>query len=657
MPRACVRDDILGPPSIFILRRTGSDYGRPAITIDSHLPPAPRATAGPGARWHRAQDWVVRYSIRFSPTEAQRTFGVTLLVGVSCGLLAVAFHSAIVAMDALLIQRAQRAAEWWVPLTLLCPAVGGLLAGLALAWFPAARGSGIPQVKAAYAVRTERIRLRDGIAKFAITSLQLGSGASLGREGPTVHMCAALSSALGRWFALSPRSVRRLLPVGAAAGIAAAFNAPIAAVTFTVEEIVGKLDQTVLSGVVVAAALAAVIEHSLLGSHPMFTLARVGGMENASDVPLYALLGVLAGFASLGFSRPLLALRALFHAERRLPAWAKPVIGGLVTGACVVLGLLFVRSEGIAGGGYTQLSLALNGSLPLVTLLVLGVLKLAATLFSYSSGGAGGIFAPVLFLGAMLGGAVGFIDQAAFQHSELGAFALVGMGAMFAGVLRAPITSVLIIFEMTGGYGLVLPLMIANTTAYVVARKLDSRQLYDALLEQDGIRLLHDPEATPALGTLLVEQAMTRSVVALESTLAVRDALAQVEAHPHSIYPVVNAERRCLGLISVARMRRVMAEGAPGTALAELVRLREYVYPGDPLMRAVVRMNALGTRHLPVVARGEPVLCGLVTMSDIFRLQALAASESEPASSQASSPEVASAPEAAPPPEQKPRSL
>jgi CIC family chloride channel protein len=145
-------------------------------------------------------------------------------------------------------------------------------------------------------------------------------------------------------------------------------------------------------------------------------------------------------------------------------------VGGLVTGICAVLGILLVQSEGIAGGGYAQLAETLNGSLPVATLMVLGALKFVATLFSYSSGGAGGLFAPALFIGAMLGGGVGWLDQWAFGHSDMGASALVGMGAAFAGIIRAPITSVLIIFEMTGGYGLVLPLMIANTAAYVVAR-------------------------------------------------------------------------------------------------------------------------------------------------------------------------------------------
>lgn len=463
------------------------------------MPDSPPVRSG---RWvqpafRAARDAAVRYSVRLAPSEAQRTFAVTLLVGAACGLVAVAFHTAILVAERILIGSAQTApGRWWILLTLLCPTLGGLFAGVALTYgFPAARGSGIPQVKAAYALQNERIRLRDGAAKFVLTTVQVGAGASLGREGPTVHMCAALASALGRWFALSPGSVRRLLPVGTAAGVAAAFNAPIAAVTFTVEEIVGGLDQTVLSGVVVAAALAAVIEHTLLGSHPIFTLAKPVLLGHPSTLYLHALLGVVAGLTAVGFNRALLALRREFRRESFLPDWAKPAVGGLATGICAVGGLSLVHSAGIAGGGYTQLSQALNGSLPIMTLLVLGVLKFCATLLSYASGGAGGVFAPSLFIGAMLGGGVGWVAQQADAVQDVGAFALVGMGAVFAGVIRAPITSVLIIFEMTGSYALVLPLMIANTTAYLIARRFDPLGLYDSLLAQDGITALRTPSA------------------------------------------------------------------------------------------------------------------------------------------------------------------
>lgn len=353
-------------------------------------------------------------------------------------------------------------------------------------------------------------------------------------------------------------------------------------------------------------------------------------MRSASAVPFYALLGVLSGLAAVGFNRSLLGLRGYFQRGKLLPGWVKPAVGGFATGACALAGMTLVRSEGIAGGGYTQLSQALKGSLPLLTLVALGVLKFVATLFSYASGGAGGVFAPVLFLGAMLGGAVGWLDRAVFDHSELGDFALVGMGALFAGVIRAPITSILIIFEMTGGYGLVLPLMIANSTAYVVARRFDSESLYDALLEQDGIRLLHAPEAAHQLERLSVEQAMTRRVEVIRPELTVAEALQEMERRAFSVYPVVSYAGHCLGLLNLARVRRVMAEGGQATPVGELVRLAEHVYPDDPLIHAVVRMNTLGTRHLPVIEKTSTRLRGLLTMSDIFRAQALAAEPAEP---------------------------
>lgn len=389
----------------------------------------------------------------------------------------------------------------------------------------------------------------------------------------------------------------------------------------------GGLDQTVLSGVVVAAALAAVIEHTLLGSHPIFTLNQSVSLQQVSALPLYALLGVLAGLTSLAFNRGLLGLRAAFRRDRILPDWAKPAAGGLVTGTCAVAGLALVHSAGVAGGGYTQLAEALNGSLPLTTLLVLGALKFCATLFSYSSGGTGGVFAPSLFIGAMLGGSVGWLEHLALGHNEIGEFALVGMGAVFAGVIRAPITSVLIIFEMTGGYGLVLPLMIANTTAYLLAKRFDPTSLYDALLEQDGVHLWHGALATNQLEGLRVEQAMTSQVATVDSELSALEALAAVAHHPFAAYPVVDTQRRCLGLINLARLRRAIAEGGAARRVTELSRLKEYVYPDDTLIRAVVRMNAIGTRQLPVVNKDTHELRGLVTMSDIFRAHAEAADD------------------------------
>jgi CIC family chloride channel protein len=283
-----------------------------------------------------------------------------------------------------------------------------------------------------------------------------------------------------------------------AAGIAAAFNAPIAAVTFTLEELIGDLDQTMLSGVIVAAALAAVVENRVLGSRPIFHVPRpfTFDLDHPASLIGYALLGVLAAVVSVAFTDGLLGLRARFRKLTGIPRWVHPAIGGLATGALAVVGLVFFHLNGIAGDPYKTLELSFTGTLPLACMASFCVLKLLATVSSYSSGGSGGIFAPSLFMGGMLGGAVGYLDVMVFHHASdsIGAFAVVGMGAVFAGVVRAPMTSILIIFEMTGGYGLVLPLMIANMSAFALARHWRRVPVYEALLAQDGIHLEHETD-------------------------------------------------------------------------------------------------------------------------------------------------------------------
>jgi CIC family chloride channel protein len=433
--------------------------------------------------------------LRLVPTERQRLLVLTILSGGLCGLAAVAFHVGIDKASALLIDRAASAPHHsWIYLTILTPMLGGLVAGLGLRyWAPGAVGSGIPQVKLAYAREAGRVPMRDAVGKFVLAVIQIGSGASLGREGPTVQICAGITSLLGKFGKLSRQNRRRMASVGVAAGIAAAFNAPIAAVTFTLEEIIGDLDQTMLSGVIVAAALAAVVERSILGQHPVLEIMRTYTLGSASSLLWYAVLGVLSGIISIAFTDSLLGLRAKFKEFTAIPKWMHPGIGGAVTGILAVTGLAWLHTGGVAGGGYATLGRALMGSLPLKVLVGLCLLKLAATVFSYSSGGVGGIFAPALFIGAMLGGTVGYIDVAFFHHptEEIGAFAVVGMGAVFAGIIRAPMTSVLIIFEMTGGYGLVLPLMVANMTSYALARHWRHTPIYEALLLQDGVELPH----------------------------------------------------------------------------------------------------------------------------------------------------------------------
>ena len=352
------------------------------------------------------------------PTERQRLLVVTILAGGLCGLAAVAFHLSIMGLETLLIDRANGAhGHSWMWLTVLCPTVGGLVAGLGLTYLaPAAAGSGIPQVKVAYTLRSGYVTVRETIGKFVLCAIQIGSGASLGLEGPTVQVCAGVSSMLARLARLSPKNTRRMASVGMAAGIAAAFNAPIAAVTFTLEELIGDLDQTMLSGVIVAAALSAVVEHSILGTNPVFHVNAFYQLTKASSLIWYALLGLLAAVVSITFTDSLLLLRAWFRRLTSVPKWVQPSIGGAATGALAVVALVFFHLNGIAGDPYKTLTLALTGKMTLLAMVVFCILKLAATVCSYSSGGSGGIFAPALFMGAMLGGAVGYLDVTVFHH-------------------------------------------------------------------------------------------------------------------------------------------------------------------------------------------------------------------------------------------------
>lgn len=575
---------------------------------------------------------LLRAFLRLVPAESHRVFALTLIVGALCGAAAVLFHLGILAVEARVIDRAMAApSPHWIWLTILMPTAGGLLSGLLLYFVvPGARGSGIPQVKVAYAVKGGRVPLIDAAGKFLIGILQIGTGSSLGREGPTVQICAGVASSIGRAAALSRENLRRLLPVGAAAGIAAAFNAPIAAVTFTIEEVVGDLDQSVLSWIVVASAIAAGIERSVLGEHPVFTITTHVGLTHASSLLVYAALGVAAAAASLAFTESLLTLRRDFKRLPLIPAWARPAIGGLVTGLLAAAALFWLHVDGVTGGGYATLSQALSGSIAIRALFVLCVLKLVATVFSYASGGAGGIFAPALFIGGMLGGLFGHVDMAVLHHAdnEVGAFALVGMGAVFAGIIRAPITSVLIIFEMTGSYELILPLMISNMTAYALARRIRPTPIYEALLVQDEIHLPHRRgPLSHALEQLTVRDAMTSDLVTLRAEEMPATALERIRPLNFSTYPVVNSAQQFLGLITEARIRRSLAENGK-ESIGELADQTPCLSPDYPLIRAAMRMHETKTRQMPVVQGTDQMrLVGLLSMTDIVRAQALAAKD------------------------------
>jgi len=561
------------------------------------------------------RQWALRLELRIAPTESQRLFALTLIIGLVCGFAAVAFHFSIRFAEGLLFERAIVAhGRTWLIWGVLTPCFGGLAAGFLLKYVvPNARGSGVPQVKVAYASRDGVIRLRDSVGKLVIASLQIGSGASLGREGPTVQICSGLASALGRVGRLSVRNQRRLIPVGAAAGIAAAFNAPIAAVTFTIEEVVGNLDQTVLSGVIVAAALAAVIERSVLGTHPVFSVPRAFGLTDARSLVLYAALGLASAMLSVVFTDGLLLVRRKFRSQNRIPDWAQPAVGGLITGGLAVGVLFWLGTGGVNGGGYKVVEDSLSGLLPVRVLLVLCAAKLVATVFSYSSGGAGGIFAPSLFMGAMLGGAFGALDRTIFDHGaeSMGAFALVGMGATFCGTIRAPMTSVLIIVELTSGYGLILPLMIANMSAYVLARYLRPLPIYEALLAQDGVHLKHRGPLQALehlkLDTLPFNAGKRAGLsVGEPASTLLRSSLPPGQ----HVFPVLGVEGKMLGLVTTDELSVLEAEPAlaPLVTASDIMRPPASVRITDSLLTALDLMRAERLPELPVVDEAGTIL-------------------------------------------------
>src|SRR5499426_429176 len=582
-------------------------------------------TSGIGRRtpkWYRLQIRARRAFNRIPLRENQKIYILTLLIGGLCGLAAVSFHLLLDFFQTHIIYAAAATAHWWrIPALIIIPVVGGLIAGAGLYFLaPEARGSGIPQVKASFYLDGGRIPARVIPGKMFLAAINIGAGASLGREGPTVQICAAIASVLERMFAISRRRLQSLVPIGAAAGLAAAFNTPIAAVTFTLEEIIGDAASRPLGSIVIAAVIAAVVERAILGEHPIFSVPTYK-LHDPYELIFYAVLGLIAGLAAVAFNESLLRLRALYRRQRMTPQWATPGVGGLILGVAGLGALLLTGSASVFRVGYGQLAAQLQTSLPLKMLIILGAFKLVGTVVSYSSGSSGGIFGPSLYIGGMIGGAVGLLTRFALsnQLTEPGAFALVGMGAVFAGVVRAPVTSIIMIFEMTNNYSIILPLMIANITSYVVAIELSPKPIYDALLTQDGIRL--PQEERQALRQIPVSDAMTKEVVTVNDGISVNEAFQYVQELPERrhAYPVVDGAGRLVGLFTLNDLKRALAVDRGGARLSEVIsKDLELAHPDQTLDAAMIKLGRKGVSQLPVVSRKDASkLLGIITLHDI----------------------------------------
>jgi chloride channel protein, CIC family len=545
---------------------------------------------------------------------------LTLFIGAIVGMVVVAFILLTERSGARLYPA--DAAAWR---RLLVPAVGSAFMGYLLyRFFPDARGSGVPQTKAALYARGGRISLGTVFGKFFCTSATLASGIPLGREGPAVQVGAGIASVLGRKLGLSPEKVKALVPVGAAAAIAAAFNTPLAAVLFALEEVVGDMHAPVLGSVVLASATSWAMLRLLLGNNPLFQVPQYQ-LIHPGEFVIYAVLGVAGGFVSVAFTKLLLWMRARFLRFPKKTLWFQPVAGGLTVG---IMGWFVPQLLGV---GYKHVGEVLNGGMALRLMILLLALKLVAVATSYASGNAGGIFGPSLFLGAMLGGIVGNVAHGLFPDyvATPGAYALVGMGTAFAGIVRAPMTSVVMIFEITRDYAVIVPLMISNLVSFFISSRFQKQPIYEVLAQQDGIHL-PSVETRQQLEQRQVAQAMRKATEVWNADMTVLEALEKSKSSEFHAWPVCD-DRGVIGVIGLQNLQRANSDDSANKRLKEIVDAEDFphVHVDHPLDLALGRMGASRLDLLPVVGRANVHhLEGVVMLPDVLALYGVGPKES-----------------------------
>jgi CIC family chloride channel protein len=589
--------------------------------------PPPPTTGLPGLR--RLIGWVEALRRR----ESQLALVLSLVIGALVGLVVVAF----------ILLTGRLAAGMYPPggtgwRRLLVPTLGSLVTGFFLyRYFPFARGSGVPQTKTAVFIRDGRISFRTVVGKFFCCSTSLASGIALGREGPAVQIGAGLASVISRRLGLSKEMVKAMVPVGGAAALAAAFNTPIAAVLFSLEEIMGDLHAPILGSVVLSSATSWMVLHLVLGDEPLFHVTAYH-LTNPWEFAVYAVLGVVGGLGAVAFVKLLLRLRRWFLDLPERTRWLQPVAGGLT------VGLMGIFLPQVLGVGYPQVERVLAGDMALRILILLAVLKILATAVCYASGNAGGIFGPSLFIGAMIGGSVGSVAHLLFPQSTSGpgAYALVGMGAAFAGIVRTPLTSVIMIFELTRDYTIIVPLMISNLIAFFISQRLQSQPIYEALARQDGVHL-PSGEHQMRRARVRVASAMRlpeRPALSPETTVA--EALEWSGHAALDAWPVMDG-RDLHGMIERWELERALTQGRHDEPIAVLLRERPaghradaaalpHLHPDHTLTLALERMGAMGRNVLPVVSRANVRhLVGLVTLQDVLKAYGVSRASGPPA--------------------------
>jgi chloride channel protein, CIC family len=550
---------------------------------------------------------------KLAPNRDERLFLVlSIFIGIISGLLVVCFRVAISWIQVLTLGSSPHPGEY--RLLVVPVAVGLVVAALVQLVFPAARGSGINQTKAALYIYNGYISFKTVIGKFITAALAIGGGFSLGPEDPSLQIGAGVASMVSRRLNLSRERLRMFAPIGAAAGLAAAFNAPISAILFVVEEVIGRWSAVVLGSIVLSAISSVVVARWFWGPEPMFRIPLVT-LQGPQELLAYAVLGIAGGVASLilsealGYARPRL---------RQLPRWTfycQPPIAGLMVGA-----IAFFGAPQVMGPGYDVIDQAMHGQFTWKFLLALALLKIVATTVSFASGTPGGMFAPTLFIGAMLGAAIGTCEKVFFPHFAIsvGSYALVGMGVLFAAFLRVPLTSVFMVLEVSGNYSIVLPVILANTIAYLVSRSLQPSPIFETFTHQDGLDLPSMEEQREEL-VLHLEDALrpvtipvfsgNETLRAVSGQLAVADTpVLLVKLHDGSWYAMDRNE-----------YTTIAATQTPETALERALKpdRTPLLFPDLPLDSAIPYLARWPV--LPIHNRASKgTLEGIVSLEDVL---------------------------------------
>ncbi len=493
-------------------------------------------------------------------------------------------------------------------------AVGLLVAVLVVHVFPQVRGSGVNQTKAALYIYNGYIPFKNAVGKFLCSALAIGSGQSLGPEDPSLQIGASLASALGRRLELSREKLRLLAPVGAAAGLAAAFNAPISAVLFVIEEVIGRWSAGILGSVVLSAISSVVVMRWFLGADAIFRVP-VTAFVHPAELLAYAVLGLVGALAAVIFANAIGYFRPRLRVFPRWTQYLQPALAGFFIGLIGWLG-----APQVMGAGYEFIDQAMHDQFAWKFLAILAALKIIATTLSFVSGTPGGMFAPTLFVGAMLGGAVGGVERHFFPLLTVstGTYALVGMGVLFAAFLRAPMTSVFMVLEVSGNYSIIVPVIVANTVAYVISRALQPVPIFDLLTRQDGL-VLPSLEEQREEEILRVEDAMKPgTALILDASASLEEVAIRTRDLPDKIFLVRMSPA---GWSSITRelLDRMMKEGKGALTLASVLPIRRlpYLYPDLPLDAALRYINQ--AELIPVVNRADlRELEGVVTRDDVL---------------------------------------